>query len=115
MTLRTCHTERIEDDQKEDHGRIDSRIYIQFEVPKTFTRTSRWKNLKTIVVVVYKCVVQGEHKIEIRYFINSLPSGNEQFSNAVPKHCGIQTTWHLSLDVTYGENGLGTRSDSPAF
>lgn len=102
-------SQRIEEDQKKGHGRIDSRTYIQFEVPNTFTKTSRWKNLKTIGVVVYKSIVKGEHKIDIRYFISSLPLGIEQFSKAVRSHWGIETTCHWSLDVTYGEDGLRTR------
>ena len=102
-------SQRIEENQKKGHGRIDSRTYIQFEVPKTFTGTSRWKNLRTIGLVVYESVVKGKQNIDIRYFISSLPLGIEQFSKAVRKHWGIETTCHWSLDVTYGEDGLRTR------
>ena len=65
--------------------------------------------MKTIGVVVYQSVIKGEEKINIRYFISSLPLGIEQFSKAVRKHWGIETTCHWSLDVTYGEDGLRTR------
>ena len=68
-------SQRLEEDTKKGHGRMDSRTYIQFEVPNTFTGTSRWKGLKTIGVVVYQSVVKGEEKIDIRYFISSLPLG----------------------------------------
>ncbi|MEZ6034709.1 MAG: ISAs1 family transposase [Planctomycetaceae bacterium] len=102
-------SERLEEETKKGHGGIDSRTYLQFEVPNVFTGTSRWKGLKTIGVVVYHSVVKGEEKIDIRYFISSLPLGIEQFSKAVRKHWGIETTCHWSLDVTYGEDGLGTR------
>ena len=101
--------ERLEEDTKKGHGRMDSRTYLQFEVPNTFTATSRWKGLKTIGVVVYHSVVKGEEKLDIRYFISSLPLGIQQFSKAVRKHWGIETTCHWSLDVTYGEDGLRTR------
>ncbi len=102
-------SERLDEDTKQGHGRSDSRTYLQFEVPNTFTRTSRWKGLKTIGVVVYKSVVKGQERIDVRYFISSLPLGIEQFSKAVRKHWGIETTCHWSLDVTYGEDGLRTR------
>ena len=102
-------SQRLEEDKKKGHGRIDSRTYIQFEVPNTFTATSRWKGLKTIGLVVYKSIVKGEEKTDIRYFISSLPLGIEQFSKAVRRHWGIETTCHWSLDVTYGEDGLRTR------
>jgi predicted transposase YbfD/YdcC len=101
--------ERLEEDTKKGHGRMDSRTYLQFEVPNTFTATSRWKGLKTIGVVVYQSIVKGEEKLDIRYFISSLPLGIQQFSKAVRKHWGIETTCHWSLDVTYGEDGLRTR------
>ncbi len=101
--------ERLEEETKKGHGRIDSRTYLQFEVPNAFTGTSRWKGLKTIGLVVYHSVVKGEEKLDIRYFISSLPLGIQQFSKAVRKHWGIETTCHWSLDVTYGEDGLRTR------
>lgn len=102
-------SQRLEEDTKKGHGRSDSRTYLQFEVPNTFTGTSRWKNLKTIGVVVYTSVVKGEQKIDIRYFISSLPLDIQQFSKVVRKHWGIETTCHWSLDVTYGEDGLRIR------
>ena len=102
-------SERLEECPKKAHGRTDSRTYLQFEVPNTFTGISRWKGLKTIGVVVYKSVIKGEERIDIRYFISSLPLGIEPFSKAVRRHWGIETTCHWSLDVTYGEDGLRTR------
>jgi len=102
-------SERLEESSKKAHGRTDSRTYLQFEVPNTFTGTSRWKGLKTIGVVVYKSLIKGEERIDIRYFISSFPLGIEQFSKAVRRHWGIETTCHWSLDVTYGEDGLRTR------
>jgi predicted transposase YbfD/YdcC len=102
-------SERLEETPKKAHGRSDSRTYLQFEVPNAFMDASRWKGLKTIGVVVYKSVIKGEERIDIRYFISSLPLGIEQFSKAVRRHWGIETTCHWSLDVTYGEDGLRTR------
>ena len=102
-------SQRLEEDTKKGHGRSDSRIYLQFEVPNTFTGTSRWKKLKSIGIVVYTSVVKGEQKIDIRYFISSLPLDIQQFSRVVRKHWGIETTCHWSLDVTYGEDGLRIR------
>ena len=47
-------------------------MYLQFEVPNAFSGTSRWKGLKTIGMVVYKSMMKGEERIDIRYFISSL-------------------------------------------
>jgi predicted transposase YbfD/YdcC len=102
-------SERLEESSKKSHGRTDSRTYLQFEVPNAFTGTSRWKGLKTMGVVVYTSLIKGEERTDIRYFISSLPLGIQQFSKAVRRHWGIETTCHWSLDVTYGEDGLRTR------
>ena len=102
-------TERLEEPLKKSHGRVDTRMYLQFEVPNAFTGTSRWKGLKTIGMVVYKSMIKGEERIDIRYFISSLSLDIAQFSKAVRGHWGIETTCHWSLDVTYGEDGLRTR------
>ncbi len=102
-------TARLEEPSKKSHGRVDSRMYLQFEVPNAFTGTSRWKGLKTIGMVVYKSMIKGEERIDIRYFISSLSLDIAQFSKTVRRHWGIETTCHWSLDVTYGEDGLRTR------
>ena len=73
----------------------------RLKCPMRFTGTSRWEGLKTISVVVYKSLIKGKERIDIRYFITSLPLGIEQFSKAVRRHWGIETTCHWSLDVTY--------------
>jgi len=100
---------RLEESSKKAHGRIDSRTYQQFEVPNAVTGTSRWKSLKTIGVFVYKRCIKGEERIDIRYFISSLPLGSAKCSEAARRHWGIETTCHWSQDVTYGEDGLRTR------
>jgi hypothetical protein len=76
-SLRRIHT------AARTHERICS---LKFEVPNTYSATSRWKGLKTIGVVVYKSVIKGEERIDIRYFISSLPPGIKQFSKAVRRH-----------------------------
>jgi len=60
-------------------------------------------------MVVYKSMIKREERIDIRYFISSLSLDIAQFSKAVRRHWGIETTCHWSLDVTYGEDGLRTR------
>ena len=102
-------SERLEESDTKGHGRLESRTYIQFEVPNTFLGKSRWKNFRTAGLVVYKSIVNGQEKIDIRYFISSLPLGIRRFSTATRGHWGIETTCHWSLDVTYGEDGLRTR------
>jgi hypothetical protein len=73
---------RLEESSKKAHGRIASRTYQQFEVPNAVTGTSRWKSLKTIGAFVYKRCIKGEERIDIRYFISSLPLGSAKCSRA---------------------------------
>jgi predicted transposase YbfD/YdcC len=100
---------RLEEKPEQGHGRVDSRTYIQFSVPETFKGKSRWKGLRTIGLVVYKSIINGEEKIEIRYYISSLALGVKQFAKVVRQHWGIESTCHWSLDVTYREDSLRTR------
>ena len=39
---------------------------------------------------MYKSIIKGEERIDIRYFISSLPLGIEQFSKAVRRHRGAE-------------------------
>jgi predicted transposase YbfD/YdcC len=101
--------QRLEEEAKKGHGRIDSRMYLQFNVPDTFEGRSRWKNFRTIGVVLYKSLIKDKEHIEVRYFISSLRLNVKQFAKAVRNHWGIESTCHWSLDVTYREDGLRTR------
>ena len=100
---------RLEENPEKGHGRLDTRIYIQFSVPDSFRGRSRWKGLRTIGLVVYKSMEQGKEKLDIRYYISSLPLGVKQFAKVVRQHWGIESTCHWSLDVTYREDSLRTR------
>jgi predicted transposase YbfD/YdcC len=100
---------RLEEKPESGHGRLDSRIYIQFSVPDSFRGQSRWKGLRTIGLVVYNSMEQGKEKLDIRYYISSLPLGIKQFAKVVRQHWGIESTCHWSLDVTYREDSLRTR------
>ena len=100
---------RLEEKTEKGHGRLDSRIYIQFSVPDSFKARSRWKGLKTIGLVVYNSQVNGKTHTEIRYYISSLSLGIKQFAKVVRQHWGIESTCHWSLDVTYREDSLRTR------
>jgi predicted transposase YbfD/YdcC len=44
--------ERLDEEPTKKHGRIDSRTYIQFEVPNASTGQSRWKKLRTFGIAV---------------------------------------------------------------
>lgn len=92
------------------HGRTETRTYIQLPAPKELKAKKRWKGLRTIGVVIYRHVSNGEEKFEVRYYISSLPLGVKQFARSVRNHWGIENTCHWSLDVTYREDAQRTRN-----
>ena len=103
--------ERLEEESlKSSHGRIESRTYIQFEVPSEFEGRGRWKGLKTFGLVVYRWTEGGQEKMDIRYYLSSLALSIALFSKCVRSHWGIENTCHWSLDVTYQEDGLRSRN-----
>jgi len=106
----TRHQQLDDTQDKPRHGRSESRIYIQFEVPKDFLNTSLWAGLTTIGLVVYTFFKSGKEHTDIRYYLSSLPLDVGLFAKCVRNHWGIESTCHWSLDVTYNEDGLKSRN-----
>ena len=106
----TRHQQLDDTPAKPGHGRSESRVYIQFEVPKDFPNRSVWAGLTTIGLVVYTFIRSGKEHTDIRYYLSSLPLNVAVFAKCVRNHWGIETTCHWSLDVTYNEDGLKSRN-----
>lgn len=104
------HAQLVEENPKSSHGRIESRTYVQFEVPEGFESSERWSGLKTFGLVVYRWTENGVEKSEIRYYLSSLGLDMATFSRCIRSHWGIETTCHWSLDVTYREDALQSRN-----
>jgi len=86
------------------HGRLDTLIYYQFQVPETLPGRSRWPGLRTIGVA-HRISQQGDKEThEVRHFISSLKMGVKQFAHATRGHWGIENTLHWCLDVTFRED-----------
>lgn len=90
--------------KEKGHGREETRIYVQMPAPKTLPGYSRWKNLKSIGIVLLSCLRDGKETTEARYYISSLAVGVNRFARAVRGHWGIENTCHWCLDVTYRED-----------
>lgn len=86
------------------HGREETRSYIQMRVPQGLPGLELWVGLKSIGMVVSRCIRNGKETVEIRYYISSLAVGVKRFAHAVRSHWGIENTCHWSLDVTYRED-----------
>ena len=94
------------------HGREETRTYVQMPAPKTLPGYDRWKNLKSIGIVMLTRLCQGIETTEIRYYISSLDVGVKLFARAVRGHWGIENTCHWCLDVTYREDESRIRDDN---
>lgn len=90
--------------KEKGHGREEIRSYIQMPAPKTLPGYNRWKNLKSIGMVLLTRICLGVETTEARYYISSLGVGVKQFAHAVRGHWGIENTCHWCLDVTYRED-----------
>lgn len=92
------------------HGRIETRKYYLVEDIDWLSMKDNWKGLKSIGMAIRECEVKGVKTIEKRYFISSLTDSIDEFSTAVRKHWGIEST-HWILDVVFKEDGRRVRKE----
>jgi predicted transposase YbfD/YdcC len=107
---RTPHQQLDDSPKKQIHGRNESRIYMQFEVPSDFPNRSYWAGLRTIGLVVYTVTQGDKEQTDIRYYLSCLPLDVGVFARCVRNQWAIESTCHWSLDVTYNEDGLKSRN-----
>ena len=88
----------------EDHGRMETRTYIQMPVPEKLAGAERWDGLRTLGLAVLHGIRDGKETSEVRCFISSLTMGVRQFTHAVRSHWGVESSCHWRLDVTYRED-----------
>jgi predicted transposase YbfD/YdcC len=86
------------------HGKVETRTYLQFPVPKDLPMRADWAGLKTIGMATRWYEKNGEPYSEVRYFISSLEMGVKRFAGAVRSHWGIENSCHWTLDVTFRED-----------
>jgi predicted transposase YbfD/YdcC len=98
--------------QETGHGREETRTYLQMAAPEDLPGSAQWKGLKSIGVVVSRCVRDGKESIEVRHYISSLGVGVKRFARAVRGHWGIENSCHWSLDVTYREDESRIRDEA---
>ncbi|SHI01519.1 ISAs1 family transposase [Clostridium grantii] len=92
------------------HGRIEVRKYYLVEDIEWLSMKNNWKGLKSIGMAIRECEIKGKKTIERRYFISSLKDSIDEFSSAVRKHWGIEST-HWVLDVVFKEDARRVRKD----
>jgi predicted transposase YbfD/YdcC len=86
------------------HGREEERTYLQLPVPRALPGRSEWKGLKSVGLVTSRSVRGDKERIEVRYYLSSLPVDVGLFARSVRGHWSVENACHWSLDVTYRED-----------
>ncbi len=96
------------------HRRIESRQCYVCDSSKLVGNFSRWKGLKSIVMVENFRLEKGKTvDLEYRYYISSRALSAEQAAMAVREHWGIESM-HWVLDVTMNEDACQIYKDHGA-
>jgi len=77
-------------------------------------QAKNWAGLKSTGRVAYESVnkATGDTRVELRYFISSLPANAKAFADAVRMHWRVENGLHWCLDVAFNENGCRVRKDA---
>jgi predicted transposase YbfD/YdcC len=89
---------------EKNHGREETRTYLQLPAPEELPGLLRWKGLKSIGMTTSCCLRDGKETIEVRYYISSLKVDVKPFARAVRGHWSIENSCHWSLDMTFRED-----------
>jgi predicted transposase YbfD/YdcC len=89
---------------EKNHGREETRTYLQLPAPEELPGFLRWSGLKSIGLTTSCCLRDGKETIEVRYHISSLELDVKQFARAVRGHWGIENGCTWSLDMTFRED-----------
>ena len=99
---------------EDGHGRIESRQCYVFDSTELEGNFSRWKGLKSIIMVENFRLEKGKAiDLEYRYYISSKILSAEQAATAVREHWGIESM-HWVLDVSMNEDACQIYKDHAA-
>ena len=90
-------------------GREEERCYYIMPVPKGMPQADRWKDLKTIGLVIRRRTVKGVVEEHVQYYISSLSATVKRFARAVRGHWSIENKLHWMLDVSFAQDASTTR------
>lgn len=98
-----------------DHGRVETRrVWCTGEL-EWFEDLGQWPGLRSLVAVEAERDVNGQTRIERRYFISSLPADNaERLAALIRGHWSVENQLHWALDVSFNEDQCRIRSGNAA-
>jgi predicted transposase YbfD/YdcC len=87
------------------HGRLEKReIYVTEDID-WLPQKEKWRNLKSIIMIISERAEQGKPStIERRYYISSLPANALGVAKVIRMHWGIENQAHWILDVGFRED-----------
>lgn len=104
------------DEINNDHGRIENRKCIVLPLMPFMTLKSKWKGLKSLILVISDREINQEKTTECRYYISSLnPEDPKKILLSIRAHWQIENNLHWLLDVAYREDQSRVRDENTAL
>ena len=91
------------------HGRQEERTYYQMAVPKNLPGAERWKNLRSLGMVIRRRVIKDVEQHEVQFYISSLPVKVQRLAKAIRGHWSIENQLHWMLDVVFAQDASRIR------
>lgn len=91
---------------EKSHGRIEKRTCSVITDMEWISKKEGWEKLQSIIRIQSQRIIlqTGETQTEQRYYISSLRTNAEHFSEIIRLHWSIENKLHWSLDVTFKED-----------
>jgi len=99
---------------KKGHGRIDVRECWTTSDPEYLAcvaQAHKWANLKSIIMIVRKRLIDGEETVKTRFYISSLSPNAQRILQATRQHWSIENGLHWVLDIAFNEDRSRVRKD----
>lgn len=94
---------------EEGHGRLEKRTFFATEDIDWLPQQSDWLGLKSLILLISECTVDGKTSIERRFYFSSRSADAQQIAYAIRSHWGIESC-HWILDVAFDEDSLKARA-----